>query len=208
MGYLNWRLGSNTSTGTTAAAQVLTAAAVLSFAPVALAAAGSGGSATIESLMARQYLLDPSSTSIRFSRVNVLSTAEQLDYLRDNLGLSITDLSELLGVARPTVYAWLKGADVRSEHTERLASLFQAGQALDSSDILSVSRLLRRPLSNGMTLLDLMKSGQPLSPMIPELTAIAEAELRQRLQRKGGKYLRSVAEVGQVEGVAGFVRGS
>lgn len=40
-----------------------------------------------------------------------LSAADQLAHIRTVLGASITDLAELLNVARPAVYAWIQGTE-------------------------------------------------------------------------------------------------
>jgi transcriptional regulator with XRE-family HTH domain len=56
--------------------------------------------------------------------VSVRSAAEQLEFIRHCLSLSVSDLARIVGVQRPTIYAWLQnGAPRRGESLERLAML-------------------------------------------------------------------------------------
>lgn len=52
------------------------------------------------------------------------SVTELLDNIRKAFGLSIKALAAVLGVERPTIYAWLKGSiNLRPENSNRLAAV-------------------------------------------------------------------------------------
>jgi transcriptional regulator with XRE-family HTH domain len=55
--------------------------------------------------------------------VSVRSAAEQLAFIRHYLSLSVSDLARIVGVKRPTIYAWLQNAAPRRESAQRLAML-------------------------------------------------------------------------------------
>lgn len=55
--------------------------------------------------------------------VSVRSVAEQLAFIRHYLSLSVSDLARIVGVKRPTIYAWQQNSAPRRESLERLAML-------------------------------------------------------------------------------------
>ncbi len=55
--------------------------------------------------------------------VSIRSAAEQLELIRHYLSLSVSDLARIVGVKRPTIYAWLQNGAPRRESLERLAML-------------------------------------------------------------------------------------
>lgn len=55
--------------------------------------------------------------------VSVRSAAEQLEFIRHYLSLSVSDLARIVGVRRPAIYAWLQNGVPRRESLERLAML-------------------------------------------------------------------------------------
>jgi len=55
--------------------------------------------------------------------------AEQLQYIRQHLCLTMSDLASLLGVSRPTAYAWLAGDEPRGDNYTNIVRLSHiAGQ--------------------------------------------------------------------------------
>lgn len=55
--------------------------------------------------------------------ISVRSAAEQLELIRHYLSLSVSDLARIVGVKRPTIYAWLQNGAPRRESLERLAMM-------------------------------------------------------------------------------------
>ena len=47
--------------------------------------------------------------------VTINNAGETLKIAREAFGFNVTDLAEIFGVSRPTIYKWLKGGDVKRE---------------------------------------------------------------------------------------------
>lgn len=191
-----------TSLSTLAAVAVALVPGVFS----SLMAPGSGGMDTVDALSSRHYLFEASAAPVTLTYAKTRSSEEQIAILRQVLGLSITDLAELLGVTRPTVYAWMKGGEMKEEHAHRLSELSSVAEEIESAGVEGLAKLAKRKLSAGVSLFELVKAGQPFSHLLHEIAALAETEQRQRLHKKGGQYSRSTAEVARVVGVAGYVQ--
>lgn len=57
------------------------------------------------------------------SRVHSASVSERLDQIKDSLALSVTQMAELFGVTRKTIYDWYEGAEPRSTTMSRIEVL-------------------------------------------------------------------------------------
>jgi transcriptional regulator with XRE-family HTH domain len=135
-----------------------------------------------------------------------VSTDQQLAYVRDVLAISITDLAELLGVARPTIYAWMQGAAVpRDEHLLRLQQVEQQAREVEAFGLLMEAKLLKRPLRDGTTLLQRLNQRQPLAPALTELAELNRIERQQRASRKGHALGRTAAEAAADQSTPGFL---
>jgi len=137
-----------------------------------------------------------------------MTTAEEIAYIRKAMGLSITDLAELIGVARSTISSWINGAESCTEHREHLARLALVSQEVEAAAVVDASRLLKRKLSGGCSLFELIKANQSVSHVLSELSALADFEAHQRSQYKGGKAFLSMQEISLAEGLPGFSAGS
>ena len=137
--------------------------------------------------------------------------ADQLAYVRAELGVSVTDLAELLDVARPTVYSWMQGTEPREEHLEhleRLRRLERQVRDVEVYNLSGLSRLLMRPLVTGNTLLDLLNAEQPIGAAMEELCAVARVEVEQRSARKGRQVTRAAAEAARDQSMPGYTSGA
>lgn len=56
------------------------------------------------------------------------NTADIINSIKRTLGISITDLAELVGVSRQSIYLWLNGGDIKEEHLDRLEGLQALGE--------------------------------------------------------------------------------
>lgn len=137
-----------------------------------------------------------------------MTAAEQLAYTRSLLGVSITDLAELLDVARPTVYSWMQGTEPRDEHLERIQRLERQARDIEAYRLAGLGRLLKRPLSGGQTLLDLIKSDQPVDVAMAELHSVARQEELQRLTRKGGQTTVTTTDASAEQSMPGYTSGA
>ena len=90
----------------------------------------------------------------------VTDVAAAVDDIRSTLSLSITDLSAILDVKRPTIYSWLRGdAQPHAKNLERITSLHQISQRWHNLSGRAMRRHLRHAFDDqGVTLLDLLKA--------------------------------------------------
>lgn len=65
----------------------------------------------------------PTETSQNTPNIQLVAVAERLDLIKDRLALSITQLAELFGVTRKTVYDWYEGTEPRRNAVNRMEIL-------------------------------------------------------------------------------------
>ncbi len=97
----------------------------------------------------------------RSPRALALPVAEQAREVMAALALNKKQLAEVLGVSRPTLYAWLGGAEPSRENAVQLLTLLRlmAGAGIGGAEPLN-ARFVRQPLSEGgPTLLELLGAG-------------------------------------------------
>jgi transcriptional regulator with XRE-family HTH domain len=111
--------------------------------------------------------------------------AERLERIRQALGLTVTDLANLLGTSRPTVYAWLNGQEPRPEVHALLIRLERQSEAVAACELPRINKLVRRPLHSGSSLLERLQHGDPLEPALEELQRLAQREHSGRARHKG-----------------------
>lgn len=164
---------------------------------------GSGGVATPVSILAGHRWSDSAGNlSVRLGAS--LPADEQLAYVRNVLGISITDLAELLDVARPTVYSWMQDAQPRDEHLSRLQRIEQFAREVEMYGLAGAGKLLKRPLQSGTTLLQLMKANQPIASALSELAGLSRHEERQRSVQKGSEIRVTAAEAAAGQSMSGY----
>lgn len=168
---------------------------------------GSGGLATPMFLLSN-YGWSDSSDSLSVKVTQPMTATEQLSFVRTALGASITDLADLLDVSRPTLYSWMQGTEPRDEHLERLQKLTLQANNIDAFGIAGLGKLLKRPLQEGQTLLDLIKQDHPLTPALDELAALARIEEKQRAMIKGSGTVLSAAAAGMEQSMPGYLSGT
>jgi DNA-binding transcriptional regulator YiaG len=122
-------------------------------------------------------------------RERILSVSERLVQIRDTFGMTMTDLATVLGVSRPTAYSWINGVITPKEpKTNSLISKLGAhADALRHAGVARVPTLARRPLSNGQSLIDVLKAGKDASKEIESMQfASAQAPGQSRTRRDFG----------------------
>ena len=101
----------------------------------------------------------------------------QITRIRDVFGLTMSDLASILGVSRPTAYAWVNGSEPRAEYIDKLWMLSSWADDFEQLGISRITSYLRRPLVKGQSLLDLLASGEQLQQAVVELKHVANADL-------------------------------
>jgi len=86
-----------------------------------------------------------------------LAIPDILNSLLTESNISKKLLSEILGVARPTLYSWLKGGAIADENYDRLVVISDLVSSLDDSHRLGLSKLFRMfvPDSGGKKFVEL-----------------------------------------------------
>ena len=133
----------------------------------------------------------------------VLSVAERIDAVRQALALSMTQVAEILGVSRPTLYSWRDGSVVPKEiHMQRLREL---GAIAEESIMLGIGRmrqLVTTPLPVEGSLLSLLQAPHLDRPKInAALLTLSEMEKRSVNRQRRMKY-KSVAQAMEEHGFA------
>jgi transcriptional regulator with XRE-family HTH domain len=128
--------------------------------------------------------------------IDARSSAEHVSNIRDVFGISMSDLAAVLGVTRPTAYAWLEGQELKPEVAKRIQRLSRAADQFNQAKIPRLDKLIYRPVLNGRSLLDILKADEDPSDAVALLSEIAEKEAQSRREPKGsGKHLRSLVDV-------------
>lgn len=167
--------------------------------PLLFSVAGTGGFLTAQNsaeALSRYYYPYVQVESPSTQSYESHSPAERVARIRDVFAINMSDLAALLGVTRPTVYAWLEGQEpTKSEALRRIRWLARTADVVEQANIPRLDKLIRRPVVEGRSLLDLLKAGEDPHEAIEALKAIANREAQTRRKPKGcGRNLRSLEE--------------
>jgi transcriptional regulator with XRE-family HTH domain len=128
--------------------------------------------------------------------VELRPPADLVANIRDVFGLSMSDLAALLGVTRPTAYAWLEGQEPKPEAVIWIQRLSKTADETKRMNISRLDKLVHRPLVEGRSLFDVLKADEDPTQIIASVREIAEKEAQTRSKPKGsGKHLRSLDDV-------------
>lgn len=108
------------------------------------------------------------------------SHAEDLKLIREYLKPSVAQLAGAFGVERQTIYDWQAGKGVSDERREIIYELVSACSKLASLGIAAGDDILRRKISNGKTLLQLIASGTPTADVVATAKLILATEQQER----------------------------
>jgi DNA-binding transcriptional regulator YiaG len=145
--------------------------------------------------------------SSRDKKVDMRSPAEHVGNIRDVFSISMSDLASVLGVTRPTVYAWMEGQEPKGETVIRIQQLSHTADKFYLANIIRLDKLVHRPILNGRSLIDVLKTDEDPLEALATIKAIAEKEAQTRREPKGsGKSLRSLDDVFGESSVAIYER--
>jgi transcriptional regulator with XRE-family HTH domain len=161
--------------------------------------AGTGGVITAHSTeVLHRWIHDPRIHIERpaLKNIDMRSPAEHVANIRDIFAINMSDLASILGVTRPTVYAWLEGQEPKAEAVIRIQQWSHTADQIKQANIVRLDKLVHRPILNGRSLLDMLKADENPSEALAKLKAIADKEAQTRREPKGsGKKLRSLDDV-------------
>jgi len=173
------------------------AAAVL---PLLLLAPGSGGAMTSRNANQLNRWVHNPIINIEHSigqKIDVRSPADQVSAIRTTYGLNMSELASLLGVTRPTVYAWLNGQEPKPDSLVHIRRLVNAIHEINELKVPRIDKLIRRPVFEGRSLLDKIKTNDDIFEALATLRTVAQKEATSRLKQKGsGRSRRSIDEAG------------
>lgn len=130
-----------------------------------------------------------------------VSVSHLIAQVRGSLSLQITQLAAILGVERPTVYAWIKEqSEPRPQKRTRLKELYRLARRWDELSNDPLGRALTDVGSDGHAVLDfLLQSEIPHALVAHRFRAIARARGRNRAAASQEK--RTVAEIAEEIGI-------
>lgn len=160
--------------------------------------AGTGGHATVDYLAKRnehgyrfvQFEGASPATQVAVQEDIVRTPAENLARIREVLKPTITELANLFGVSRQAVYDWQSGKPTAVENAAKLNDLAKAADILAFRGIDASSTFLRRKVSGGKTLLDVVREGGSAASAAHMLAQTLSREGKQRellAQRLAGR---------------------
>jgi DNA-binding transcriptional regulator YiaG len=164
-----------------------------------LLTAGTGGLMTTNNsidLLERYY----PRTHVEHSAVKNVDTrspAEHVANIRDVLTINMSELASILRSTRPTVYAWLEGRqEPKADAAVNIRRLSQVADKIKLANVIQLDQLIRRPIINGSSLLDIVKANEDPSDILQVLKSISEKEAKTRSESKiSGTNLRSLDDV-------------
>lgn len=120
---------------------------------------------------------------------------EQIAGIQRYLSLNMSDLSRVLRVARPTVYAWTRGAEPHDINSERISQLYRVSRAWRAISNAPVGEYLNARFHTGRSVLELLSQEKLDESAIGELFAQIRAALDNRPSR------RTISEVARARGL-------
>jgi transcriptional regulator with XRE-family HTH domain len=176
MGNYDW---ANFQTNKTGSITSLTSAAFI------LATVGTGGMITPEYF--HQYVAKTRPQAHTFASLDARgfrTPKEDLDRIREFLKPAVSDLANILGVSRQSIYNWINGEAVAEENAAKLQDLAEAADILDAAGVTINGSLLRRKFSKGRTLFQVAQAGDSAAAAARLLVEIHKHEdiQRKRLQ--------------------------
>ncbi len=149
---------------------------------------GTGGHMTIN------YVVDRHDRGYRFNQFDSLSSlftagartpAEDLAYVREVLKPSVSELANLFGVSRQTVYDWHSGTQPAPVHIARLEDLARAADIFTTEGVIASSQMLRRVIANDKNFLEMIREGESAENTARMLILVLRRERDQRRAVEG-----------------------
>jgi transcriptional regulator with XRE-family HTH domain len=105
---------------------------------------------------------------------------EDLKQIRNVFKPSISDLGNLLGVSRQTIYNWIAGERPSVDSANRLEDLAKAADIIAAHSLNTTAYLFKRRIYEGKSLMDIARNGGSAQDAARNLVRIVEQEAAQR----------------------------
>lgn len=112
----------------------------------------------------------------------IRTVADEVTFLRDSIGLTVSEIADWMGVTRPAVYGWLKNVQPQPDTAKLLADVGSAANSIAALKLQRPDHVIKRPIFMGRSALDLLRSGERLSQ--ENLNALKELDRREESQRQ------------------------
>lgn len=124
----------------------------------------------------------------RTKRSQILCVSQHLIGIREMFGLTMTELALALGVSRPTAYSWINGIEPKEPGAKALIDrLSKHVDALRNFGIAKLDTLARQPLTNGQSLVDILKARKdPANEIFSRKFSVASVLGRSQIKRDFG----------------------
>lgn len=104
----------------------------------------------------------------------------ELKTIKDALGLSVSELAQLFGVTRPTIYSWQGGSRVTEGHAKRIRDIARAIEPRLSLLDTQVGRIAHRAINGRATLFQILREGEDVAQTMDKVADILQREAAQR----------------------------
>jgi transcriptional regulator with XRE-family HTH domain len=125
---------------------------------------------------------------------HVLDNAAMIAAIRSDLSLQVTEIAEVVGVQRPTIYSWVKGSSVpQRPNRKRLCWLYELACRWRKLSLRPVGAAIRDAAVNGQSLVDMLRDpNADEASILTVFREIAQRQAQQEDQRKPS--MREIAE--------------
>lgn len=121
----------------------------------------------------------------------------ELETIREYGLLNTSEVAKIIGVSRPTVYAWIEGKEPCPANVLKLCLLADNLRKIVEANISRASNLIKRPLFDGVSIIDILERGELIpADRIDKLKNISDKEEFARKKQKGfGKNMSTVDQL-------------
>lgn len=160
--------------------------------PLALLTAGTGGMMTGESAIYAKQNWSLVVPGISIEHTILLSAQDQLKHIRKIFKLNISELTNILGVSRPTIYSWIQGGAPKADAFNKITNLYNTAKDIEKLQIVRIDLLMHTPIFLGKSLFDKLSNNENISEYLSDLKKISEKNDKSRLESKGSKNTKQI----------------
>ena len=138
--------------------------------------------------------------------IKPISTIDMLHTIFSSLGVSVSDLEQVIGVKRATVYNWKKGGDIKGDATfKRLQEVFSIAQEISNFNSKPFGRKAKSVILDGKSYIELLTQDNLDRPRIVEHARVLANQNEKGLERSN-KPISSMNDINSLSGEV-FING-